>query len=305
VVTPLKTLMGFSVHLNVQLKFYNLPFLIAIVLFIVSTIGWIFKKAKGKELSKWKKTSIYSIVVVFLSFALLLFAGIKSTSTSSNGKSNVRNTTVSVSLYQNKVDNVTTVKGTATPGATVHFKPTSEDGISDTVKANKKGKFSDDYLVSGKYTVYATYHGYKSPKSQLTITEYKDSDSSSSSSDSSSDASDSYNATEGENNAEKYTYGDFAKSDDWVGKSYHISKAEVLQADEKDGQTVLLVYTDDDPDHTFMVAYDGKTPAVEDDYVDIQGIFSKRQSYDTKIGGSNTVPSLVASKITVTGKDSD
>ncbi|PEG78347.1 hypothetical protein CP369_10920, partial [Lactobacillus sp. UMNPBX18] len=25
-VTPLKTLMGFSVHLNVQLKFYNLPF---------------------------------------------------------------------------------------------------------------------------------------------------------------------------------------------------------------------------------------------------------------------------------------
>ncbi|NMV58880.1 hypothetical protein FOL87_10495, partial [Lactobacillus reuteri] len=27
VVTPLKTLMGFSVHLNVQLKFYNLPLL--------------------------------------------------------------------------------------------------------------------------------------------------------------------------------------------------------------------------------------------------------------------------------------
>lgn len=27
VVTPLKTLMGFSVHLDVQLKFYNLPYL--------------------------------------------------------------------------------------------------------------------------------------------------------------------------------------------------------------------------------------------------------------------------------------
>ena len=27
VVTPLKTLMGFSVHLNVQLKYYNLPYL--------------------------------------------------------------------------------------------------------------------------------------------------------------------------------------------------------------------------------------------------------------------------------------
>ncbi|KRO28440.1 hypothetical protein DY78_GL002436 [Lactiplantibacillus fabifermentans DSM 21115] len=280
-------------------------FLIAILIFIIATIGWIFKKIKGKDLRKWKKTSIYSIVVVFLSFALLLFAGIKSTSASSNDESVNQNTTVSVSLYRNKVDDVTTVKGTATPGSTIHFKPTDKDGISDTVKANKNGKFSDEYLVSGKYTVYATYKGHKSPKSQLTITEYKDSDSSSSSNDSSSDTSDSYNATEGENNAEKYTYGDFVKSDDWVGKSYHISKAEVLQADETDGQTVLLVYTDDDPDHTFMVAYDGKTAAVEDDYVDIQGVFSKRQSYDTKIGGSNTVPSLVASKITVTGKDSD
>ena len=34
-VTPLKTLMGFSVHLNVQLKFYNLP----IVKGAVSTEG--------------------------------------------------------------------------------------------------------------------------------------------------------------------------------------------------------------------------------------------------------------------------
>ena len=31
VVTPLKTLMGFSVHLNVQLKFYNLPYLLRLL----------------------------------------------------------------------------------------------------------------------------------------------------------------------------------------------------------------------------------------------------------------------------------
>ncbi|QDX85813.1 hypothetical protein DQQ11_15040 [Lactiplantibacillus plantarum] len=37
VVTPLKTLMGFSVHLNVQLKFYNLPYLIVIE--IINTLG--------------------------------------------------------------------------------------------------------------------------------------------------------------------------------------------------------------------------------------------------------------------------
>ena len=35
VVTPLKTLMGFSVHLNVQFKFYNLPnFKIFAVVFV-------------------------------------------------------------------------------------------------------------------------------------------------------------------------------------------------------------------------------------------------------------------------------
>ena len=33
-VTPLKTLMGFSVHLNVQLKFYNLPYLKRIIFVI-------------------------------------------------------------------------------------------------------------------------------------------------------------------------------------------------------------------------------------------------------------------------------
>ncbi|MRN07031.1 hypothetical protein EAI26_06485 [Lactobacillus sp. 0.1XD8-4] len=40
-VTPLKTLMGFSVHLNVQLKFYNLPlfscFSFCFTLFLIHT----------------------------------------------------------------------------------------------------------------------------------------------------------------------------------------------------------------------------------------------------------------------------
>ncbi|CAM3119475.1 hypothetical protein LAPL110952_05175 [Lactiplantibacillus plajomi] len=115
----------------------------------------------------------------------------------------------------------------------------------------------------------------------------------------------SYSATEGENNARKYSYGDFVKSDDWNGKSYHISKAEVLQADESAGQTTLLVYTDEDPSHLFMVSHEGKTTAVEDDYVDIQGVFGDRQTYETKLGGSNTVPSLTAKKITVTGQATD
>ena len=43
-VTPLKTLMGFSVHLNVQLKFYNLPFRKNFAN-RVSKIALIFKKS--------------------------------------------------------------------------------------------------------------------------------------------------------------------------------------------------------------------------------------------------------------------
>ncbi|GAW63610.1 integral membrane protein [Ligilactobacillus acidipiscis] len=38
VVTPLKTLMGFSVHLNVQVKFYNLPNLISIIFFLLNIV---------------------------------------------------------------------------------------------------------------------------------------------------------------------------------------------------------------------------------------------------------------------------
>lgn len=133
--------------------------------------------------------------------------------------------------------------------------------------------------------------------------ESSSSSSSTSNSESSSETT-GYDATEGENNARTHSYGEFAKSDSWVGKSYHISKAEVMQAEEENGQTMLLVYTDDDPSHLFMVAYDGTTDAIEDDYVDIQGIFSKRQTYDTSIGGNNTVPSLLAKKITVVGQDS-
>lgn len=170
-------------------------------------------------------------------------------------------------------------------------------------------------VVSSKF---ATEIAADSPTTKFTLTAGQaryfnslddDSDSSSSSKASSKKKTPSstggYSASEGEHNAQTYSYGNFIKSDDWVGKSYHISKAEVLQADESDGQTTLLVYTDDDPDHLFMVVYDGKTAAVEDDYVDIQGVFSKRQTYDTKIGGSNTVPALVAKKVTVTGHDSE
>ncbi|MCT3278105.1 hypothetical protein EFP05_13300 [Lactiplantibacillus pentosus] len=55
VVTPLKTLMGFSVHLNVQLKFYNLPNRNIVNLFIL--------KIYRKNLSKNHRQFYSSITI--------------------------------------------------------------------------------------------------------------------------------------------------------------------------------------------------------------------------------------------------
>lgn len=124
-------------------------------------------------------------------------------------------------------------------------------------------------------------------------------------SDNDSKDSNEYNASEGENNAQTLNYGQLVKSDNFIGKSYHISKAEVLQAEETSGKTLLLAYIDDDPDHLFMILYNGKTQAAEDDYIEVEGILGKREDYKTNIGGSNTVPSMVAKNIVVTGHEED
>lgn len=131
-----------------------------------------------------------------------------------------------------------------------------------------------------------------------------DNESSSDSTEASSSESESsvYDSAEGESNAQNYGYGDFIKSDKWVGQSFHISKAQVLQANEEENGTMLLVYTDDDPSNLYMVLSKETTDAVKDDFVDVQGIFSKRETYETNIGGKNTTPVLIANKITVTGK---
>ncbi|MCT3313983.1 hypothetical protein EFP32_13140, partial [Lactiplantibacillus pentosus] len=51
VVTPLKTLMGFSVHLNVQLKFYNLPFLNAGQVYTISI--WAHSLGTSEQPVSW------------------------------------------------------------------------------------------------------------------------------------------------------------------------------------------------------------------------------------------------------------
>lgn len=111
-----------------------------------------------------------------------------------------------------------------------------------------------------------------------------------------------YDSTEAANNTA--TYGELIKSDDHAGESYNIDNGEVLQADESDGATTLLVYTSD-YDDIIKVYYADTTKAVEDDYVNVKGVLGKREDYDTQSGGTNTVPTIVAQSITVTGSDTE
>ncbi|MFC6275647.1 zinc-ribbon domain-containing protein [Levilactobacillus tangyuanensis] len=151
-----------------------------------------------------------------------------------------------------------------------------------------------------------------SDESSATSTAKKNSSSSSSSSASTSvrksvqvldSNSEDQLAEKGETNANQIRYGELIKSNDYYGKPYSISKGEVLQASESKGVTTLLVYIDDDTDQLFEVAVRGKTKAIEDDYVSINGVLDKMTDYDTQSGGSNTVPVIFAKKATVVGHD--
>ena len=57
VVTPLKTLMGFSVHLNVQLKFYNLPKIIMQLKTNKKEVAKMSKSIKVKKICNGNKES--------------------------------------------------------------------------------------------------------------------------------------------------------------------------------------------------------------------------------------------------------
>ncbi|WP_461244554.1 zinc ribbon domain-containing protein [Secundilactobacillus muriivasis] len=111
-------------------------------------------------------------------------------------------------------------------------------------------------------------------------------------------ASDYDSASAASNN---WSYGELLKSDSYYGSSYNVTNAQVLQATESNGSTMLLVYTDDYADELFMVYYPDTTTAVKDNYVSIKGILGNRENYDTQSGGTNTVPAMVAQDVTVTG----
>ncbi|PPX66012.1 hypothetical protein C5O28_04080 [Limosilactobacillus fermentum] len=68
VVTPLKTLMGFSVHLNVQLKFYNLP-----STKIIKKTANFFKKRRLCNFVQSKYTSRFSSQLLLYQWSLSIY----------------------------------------------------------------------------------------------------------------------------------------------------------------------------------------------------------------------------------------
>lgn len=105
-------------------------------------------------------------------------------------------------------------------------------------------------------------------------------------------------------NEKTLRYGDLIKSDKYNGEPYHITKGKVFQADESADGTTLLVYLtdngDDDWDDLILVKYQiGETDAIEDDYIEVFGSLEERTTYETKIGGENTVPTLNASEVKI------
>lgn len=80
-----------------------------------------------------------------------------------------------------------------------------------------------------------------------------------------------------------------------------IDNAHVIKTKEKDGKTQLLAYINDDLSKSFLVRLDGKTKAVKDALINVSGNLDDRTDYDTKLGGSNIVPTIDAKKVIVVG----
>lgn len=107
-------------------------------------------------------------------------------------------------------------------------------------------------------------------------------------------------------NEQELSYAMLNKSQDgYNGKPYHITSGYVMQAMEENGKTFLLVAITNEGydyyDDLIAVTLDSQTAAVEGDLVEVYGVLGKKFDYDTKMGGTNSVPSMQATSIEVVG----
>lgn len=163
----------------------------------------------------------------------------------------------------------------------------------------------DDYSRSESSSKNVESKSSKNHNSSSSVSDGESSSSNDSSADTAAKISKQYNDDSATQNASKYSYGELVKSSNHYGESFKLSNATVYQAQENNNTTYLLVYINDDSDELYSVALAGMTPAIEDDIVNVQGLLGELDSYDTKAGGSNTVPNILSSNVEVTGHISD
>ena len=93
-------------------------------------------------------------------------------------------------------------------------------------------------------------------------------------------------------------YKVIAKNPDAYTGQRFTFRGKVMQIEESESKTFMLVeVTKDSYDiwtDLIAVAYEGSVAVYEDDIVEVWGICSGSFSYDTKMGGSNSVPGLLA-----------
>lgn len=260
-----------------------------------------------------------------------LYCGAKQATVKADVSHAVQQYEDSINTSKTQNDKNTKRANSASKASTVEHTPAPEKKLkSKKAKRRTKRVWAILMAVVVIFIAVAVHASHNSNSATETATSYNDSSSDSSSTDDSDyddsddsdydDSSDSedtgdfenkpvkgisaadYDATEAAGN--NYSYGELLKSDDYKGESYNITNAQVLQADEDDGATQLLVYTDEYADEIFTVYYPDTTEAVKDDYVTVKGVLGSRENYDTQSGGSNTVPTIVAQDVTVTGQGS-
>lgn len=84
--------------------------------------------------------------------------------------------------------------------------------------------------------------------------------------------------------------------DKYYGDSIKLS-GKVMQITEGRSTNYLLMYVGGDYSQLAYIEYYNDTNIVEDDWITVYGVCAGSYTYETKIGGSNTVPSMYGASL--------
>lgn len=108
---------------------------------------------------------------------------------------------------------------------------------------------------------------------------------------------------EARQNSKTITYKHLEKSlDGYMDEPYYLEKAYIVQAVESSGNTLLLVSINKNGvyyEDVIAVWMKETTAAVEGDFVEVYGKITEHYNYTLKAGGTNNVPAIMATKVSV------